>query len=129
MADEQNEMKTFNVPRSHGKWYYPGVISVLMGVISILISLLYNAERERRACQNELREEQKNSRDYLKDWANKAFDERYEEKKKEMDPKVDELKAVIDSLKKKRKYENENIHMRHIDLQLYQRRCCAVSTG
>lgn len=103
MAEEhQSEMKTFNVPRSHGKWYYPGVISVLMGVISILVSLLYNAERERKACQNELRDERNSSRDYLKEWANKAFDERYEEKKKEIDPRVEELKAVVDSIKKKK---------------------------
>ena len=102
MAEEhQNEMKTWNVPKSHGKWYYPGVISVLMTIISILISLLYNAEKERRACQNELRDERNSSRDYLKEWANKAFDERYEQKKREMEPKVDEIKATVDSIKNK----------------------------
>lgn len=103
MAEEhENELKTWHVPRSHGKWYYPGAIAVLMAVISILVTLLWRAEKERRACQNELRDLNNSNRDYLEKWADKAFDERYKEKEQENTPKVEELKAVVDSIKNKK---------------------------
>lgn len=103
MAEQhQNELTTWGVPRSQGKKYYAGTVAVLMGVISVLMMLLYRSEQGRTACQEELRDERNSSRDYLKEWANKAFDERYKEKQKEMEPKVDEIKASVDSIKNKR---------------------------
>lgn len=101
MAEHENELETWNVPRFLGKRYYNGTIAVLMGVIGILMLLLYRSEKGRADCQDELKDVNSNSQKYLEKWADKAFDQRYKEKEQEKASKVEELKAVVDTIKKK----------------------------
>lgn len=98
----QNEMKIWNVPRSWGKWLYLGTIGVLLGVIGILGQLLKEVKKSESACRTELREVSEQEKKRLWDLANQAFDRRYEEKKGELAPNVEEIKAVVDSINNKR---------------------------
>ena len=95
-------MRAWNVPKSWGKWLYLGTISVLLGVINILGLIINDQRKETRDCRAELKQVQEVNQRQLWEWANKAFDQRYEEKKGELTPRVEELKAIVDSIKNKK---------------------------